>query len=159
MRQLSVHHTTRYLYRKPVGFGAHRLMFRPRDSHDLRLIAAKLVIDPPAQVRWLHDVFSNSIAIARFEGQAAELRFDSQIMLEHYGIERPFVQIEPYAARYPFSYSSEEISDLARTNQRHYPDPDGRVDAWVKELRSPTDSSEKAWEPDRQDRQPAHHHD
>ena len=132
MRQLSVHHTTLYRYRKPVGFGDHRLMFRPRDSHDLRLIAAKLVIEPRAQVRWLHDVFSNSIAIARFEGQASELRFESHITLEHYGIERPEFQIEPYARRYPFSYSSEFISDLARTNQRHYPDADGRVDSWVK---------------------------
>ena len=134
MRKLRVHHSTHYRYRKAVAFGAHRLMFRPRDSHDLRLIAAELVIDPAAEVRWLHDVFSNSIAIARFEGMAEALRFESNITLEHYGIERPVVQIEPYATHYPFSYSSEFISDLARTNQRHYPDPDGRVDAWVKEV-------------------------
>ena len=53
MRKLSVHHATLYRYRQPVSFGAHRLMFRPRDSHDLRLIEAELVIDPPATVRWL----------------------------------------------------------------------------------------------------------
>ena len=133
MRQLSVHHVTVYRYRRPVCFGAHRLMFRPRDSHDLRLIGAELVIDPPARVRWLHDVFSNSIAIARFEDQAEELRFESRIRLEHFGFERPDVQIEAYAERYPFSYSSEDIADLARTNERHYPDPEGRIDAWVKD--------------------------
>ena len=45
---LSVLHRTRYRYAKPVVFGAHRLMMRPRDSHDLRLLDTTLVIDPPA---------------------------------------------------------------------------------------------------------------
>jgi len=38
MTILSVRHVTTYLYRKPVAFGEHRMMFRPRDSYDQRLI-------------------------------------------------------------------------------------------------------------------------
>ncbi len=132
MTRLLVRHVTQYRYRRPVGFGEHRLMFRPRDSHDLRLIRTALTIEPAAEVRWLHDVFSNSIAIASFRDQAAELRFDSEIEIEHYGLDYPQFLLEPTARAYPFSYSSNEVPDLGRTMERHYPDPDRRVDAWAK---------------------------
>src|SRR5271154_1948863 len=66
MTILTVSHKTVYRYAKPVRFGDHRMMLRPRDSHDLRLLDTSLSISPPATVRWLHDVFGNSIAIASF---------------------------------------------------------------------------------------------
>ena len=136
MTQLSVRHVTRYRYQRPVRFGEHRLMFRPRDSHDLRLLDTALVISPKAEVRWLHDVFSNSIAIASFEETAAELSFDSRIVIDHFGLDYPEFPIEPFAATYPFSYASEEVPDLGRTIERHYPDPDGQVDKWAKAFMS-----------------------
>ena len=128
----AVEHSTVYHYRQPVSFGEHRLMFRPRDSHDLRLMDSALVINPVAEVRWMHDVFSNSIAIARFAEPASELRFESRIEIEHYGLEDPSFPIEPYARTYPFSYGSQEIPDLTRTRERHYPDPEGQVDRWAR---------------------------
>ena len=66
MTVLNVRHTTVYRYRRPVSLGDHRLMLRPRDSHDLRLIRTNLTLAPPATLRWIHDVFGNSIAIASF---------------------------------------------------------------------------------------------
>jgi Bacterial transglutaminase-like N-terminal region len=66
MTILNVRHTTVYRYRRPVRLGDHRLMLRPRDSHDLRLIRTNLNFLPGASVRWIHDVFGNSIAIASF---------------------------------------------------------------------------------------------
>lgn len=133
MMTLDVRHTTTYRYARPVTFGDHRLMFRPRDSHDLRLTETGLVITPaPAKVRWLHDVFGNSITVASFDQPAAELRFESHIRVEHYPLDAPEFPIEDYARTYPFSYTAEEVPDLARTTQRHYPDPDHRVDDWAK---------------------------
>ena len=38
-RFLTVRHITTYRYQQPVAFGEHRLMFRPRDSYDQRLLA------------------------------------------------------------------------------------------------------------------------
>jgi len=65
MTLLSVHHITRYTYKAPVRFGDHRLMCRPRDSFDQRLIEFRLGILPqPKNVRWLHDTFGNCIVIA-----------------------------------------------------------------------------------------------
>ncbi len=130
MTVLTVTHTTIYRYRRPVRFDQHRLMLRPRDSHDLRLLDTALSIQPQAEVRWLHDTFSNSIAMARFPTPAAELRVISRVRLRHYPLPERSVALEPYAARFPFHYSQEDILDLGRLVERHYPD-DGEVEAWA----------------------------
>ena len=132
MPRLAVRHDTVYRYARPVRLGEHRLMFRPRDSHDLRLIETSLTISPRAEVRWLHDVFSNSIAIASFKDAAEELRFESSFVIDHYGLDEPEFQIEPYAQTYPFTYPAEESPDLARSIERDDADPKRKVDAWAK---------------------------
>ena len=81
----TVRHSPSIATREPVGLGEHRMMFRPRESHDLRLIQPSLDITPhPARLRWLHDPFDNSVAVATFEGTTSELRFDSAVTLEHF---------------------------------------------------------------------------
>ncbi len=132
MKLLAVRHVTRYRYRRPVQFGEHRLMFRPRDSHDLRLVSSGLTIQPAAEVRWLHDVFGNSIAIATFDRPGDELVFENTITVEHYGLSEPDYPIEGYAWRLPFRYSADEVRDLGATVERHYADPEGRLDAWAR---------------------------
>jgi len=117
-----------------VRFGEHRLMFRPRDSHDLRLRETTLRISPPTKIRWMHDVFSNSIAIAHFADTADTLSFDSRFTIEHYGLDAPAFPILHYAQTLPFSYPADMIPDLARTNERHYPDPDDRLADWARQF-------------------------
>ena len=52
MTIFSVRHITSYHYKKPVHFGQHRLMFRPRDSFDQTLLGCSLDVSPrPASVR------------------------------------------------------------------------------------------------------------
>jgi transglutaminase-like putative cysteine protease len=138
MKSLVVHHLTVYRYTQPVRFGEHRLMFRPRDSHDMRLLATKLTISPPAQVRWLHDVFGNSVAIASFSDMAEELRFESEIRLEHFGVREKDFPLDASAETYPFQYAAQELPDLVPSIERRYPDPEGRLDAWVKAFYSGT---------------------
>jgi transglutaminase-like putative cysteine protease len=131
---LTVLHRTTYRYARAVRFGEHRLMFRPRDSHDLRLLDTSLMISPAASVRWLHDVFGNSVAIARFAAPSDELVLESSFRVKHYSIGEQAIELEPYAERYPFSYPAEELPDLARCNEVHYPDPDGRIDTWARQF-------------------------
>ena len=38
MPTLTIRHVTTYRYRRPVAFGEHRMMLRPRDPHDQRVI-------------------------------------------------------------------------------------------------------------------------
>jgi hypothetical protein len=98
------------------------MMFRPRESHDLKLLRTSLTITPnPVRLRWLHDVFDNSIAIAEFEGFTSELRFESIVTLQHFEIALPQYPLEEYANTYPFRYSDEDVPNLARALTPHYP--------------------------------------
>ena len=125
MRLLTVRHVTTYRYSEPVRFGEHRMMFRPRESHDLRLVSTKLDIVPrPSELRWLHDPFDNSVAIATFDEAASELRFDSTVTLEHKETALPDYALEAEARTYPFQYSDDERPDLVRAMKRHYPSDD-----------------------------------
>lgn len=132
MPKLIVKHSTVYRYRQPVGFGDHRLMFRPRDSHDMRVIDTSLSITPTAEIRWMHDVFSNSIAVARFQEQAEELRFESRVVIEHFGSSSPLFHVDEYAQTFPFCYDADEAADLGRCEERHYADPQRRIDSWAR---------------------------
>jgi transglutaminase-like putative cysteine protease len=132
MTILNVRHTTVYRYRRPVRLGDHRLMLRPRDSHDLRLIGTNLNFSPTASVHWIHDVFGNSIAIASFAEPATELRIESGLRLETYVVERPRSEIAPEAASYPFIYSAGDRIDLGRMIECHYRDPSDRLGAWAR---------------------------
>ncbi len=122
MSFLTVRHSTVYRYREPVSLGEHRMMFRPRESYDLRLIETSLVITPkPAQLRWLHDPFDNSVAVATFDGKTTELRFESTVALEHFETSMPEYPLEDYARTYPFRYADEDFPNLVRALARHYP--------------------------------------
>jgi transglutaminase-like putative cysteine protease len=140
MRTLTVRHVTVYRYSEPVRLGEHRMMFRPRESHDLRLVRTRLEIFPhPAALRWLHDVFDNSVAIATFGDPTQELRFDSTVTLEHIETALPDYALEIEAQTYPFRYSSDDQPELMRALIRHYPGDE--VSRWAERFLSPSGST------------------
>jgi len=137
MPRLRIRHTTRYAYRAPVGLARHRLMLRPRDSHDLRLHEATLSVSPaPANTRWAHDVFGNSVGLLDWpaEQRTDHLEIVSTLELTHYpaGPALPRATLDPSAEIFPFSYGAEEAPDLAHLAERHLADPERRVDAWAR---------------------------
>ena len=138
MTILTVRHVTTYRYRRPVALGDHRMMFRPRDSYDQRLIESRLVITPePDRIHWIHDPFGNCVAIARFKARASELRFESTIRVDHSPDNVPDFQTDPRAKAYPFVYDSEEMPDLMASIARGYPDPNREIDHWVRKFLLP----------------------
>jgi transglutaminase-like putative cysteine protease len=137
MSILRIRHRTSYEYRSPVQLGEHRLMTRPRDSHDLRLLDAALTIDPsPSQVRWIHDVFGNSIAIVHFDNSIRTLGLSvtSDVRAEHFPGSPEAILVDDYACRLPFQYSASDVEDLGRTRQRHYADPARLIEAWTRSV-------------------------
>lgn len=138
MKTIRVRHSTVYRYACPVRFGEHRMMFRPRDSHDMDLIETKMTISPPAQVRWVHDVFGNSIAYASFSNEADELRFKSDILLRHFPYTPPAFEIDPGAEVYPFQYPADDMPDLMPSIMRRYPDNEKKLEQWVKQFYADT---------------------
>lgn len=130
---VNLSHVTTYRYAQPARFGEHRMMVRPRESHDQNVLAANLAIYPePTEVRWLHDVFGNSVAIASFDRRADELRIASTARVLHRPSELEDVHIEEYARTYPFTYSSEEMPDLLRSIERQHLDPQRAIDSWAR---------------------------
>jgi transglutaminase-like putative cysteine protease len=127
----SVRHVTVYRYRKPVRLGLHELLVRPRDSFDQRLLDCRLNITPaPAEIRWIHDVFGNCVALVDFDKTSDVLEFESSIRLDHTPENAPDFRIEDYARSHPFTYSADELPDLTAYICRHYPEDVG-VEAWL----------------------------
>ena len=140
MSFLTVNHTTVYNYREPVSLGEHRMMFRPRESHDLRLLRTNLIITPqPAHLRWLHDPFDNSVAVATFEGATSELRFESTVTLEHFENTPLEYPLEEYARSYPFRYADEDFPNLMRALSPHYPVES--VSEWALQFLDPAETT------------------
>jgi transglutaminase-like putative cysteine protease len=114
MTILAIRHVTTYHYKKPVAFGEHRMMLRPREDRDQKVLDAELAITPePTQLFWTRDVFGNHVATARFAQRAAELRFESAIYLDHAPSGFAAVDIEDFARTHPFSYAVEQRPGLA----------------------------------------------
>ena len=132
MIPLTVRHRTTYRYHQLVSLGPHRLMLRPRESRDLRLISSAVTVAPAAQVTWAHDVFGNSVATAAFQGVTDSLVIDSVVELQLYGSAWPVFDIAASAIVYPFRYSDDEWTDLGALTIQQYPDPAGRLEKWAR---------------------------
>ncbi len=133
MPVLSVQHVTTYQYRRAVGFGEHRMMFRPRDSFDQRVVAWDVAISPePSMLRSLPDTFGNIVTVAHFTHRARELRVENRLVIDHTPTRPEGSQFAPYARQWPFTYDLDDCLDLGRVMQRHYHDPEHKVDAWAR---------------------------
>ncbi|MBS0429294.1 MAG: transglutaminase family protein [Proteobacteria bacterium] len=124
-------HTTTYRYREPVSFGQHRVMFRPRDSHDLRVLATDLQVSPQAHVRLIQDPHSNSVALVQPQGQATELTIACSFTIEHVPDPADELSLDPAAEFLPFAYSMQERLDLEHYLRPHHDDPDGTLIRWA----------------------------
>ncbi|MBC6439718.1 MAG: transglutaminase family protein [Rhodospirillales bacterium] len=141
MQRLQIHHRTVYSYRRPVTFGPHHWLFRPRDSHNLRIINVALDVSPFATLRWYHDVFGNSITIANLTGSSDRLAFESRLEIEYCGMENKAFPIEDTARNLPFIYPTSEQPDLARSIERQYRDPEGAIEGWARQFLNPHGNS------------------
>jgi transglutaminase-like putative cysteine protease len=139
---ISILHRTEYLYHRPVRLGPHRLMLRPRESHELRLVSNEIAIQPPAILSWAQDVFGNAIATANFSVDSDRLTIESSVTLDLTSGAWPVFPIAARAISYPFSYSEEERTDLGALLEPQYLDATGRVRAWALGFvrSNPTDS-------------------
>ncbi len=130
---LTIRHLTRYRYAKPVAFGEHRMMFRPRESFDQHVLDYSLTITPrPIDVRYMHDVFGNCIGVARFATRAKELVFESFNRLEHTPEDSLDDPSSPDRGlnSYPFAYNPGDLPDVHSSMLRAYRDSDRTLDNW-----------------------------
>lgn len=142
MTQLTIRHRTSYSYRAPVLLAPHRLMLRPRESCDLKLIAFDLTIFPKARITWAHDVFGNTVATAAFAEMTDGLVVESVSEVQLEVAAWPVFDIAASAIFYPFRYADDEWTDLGALTVQRYPDPSGRLRNWAQAFvaGNPTDT-------------------
>ncbi len=132
---LTIHHKTEYRYAHPVAFGEHTIMLRPLAGHDQHILAHRLAIEPePMRLRWIHDVFGNSVAIATFDERADTLTFTSTATVEHNPAEEFALTPDDPAFFYPFLYDDEEYPDLVQFVSPQYGDPHGELSVWARQF-------------------------
>lgn len=131
MASLTIRHVTTYRYRKPVAFGEHRLMFRPRDTGGQKVKTARLAITPPpASLDFIEDSFGNQIGVARFSARATELRFESIVDVEHSPQAHSSLD-GACAGTFPVIYDEPERFELQPFIDQHYPDPENAIGIWA----------------------------
>ncbi|ABS66803.1 transglutaminase domain protein [Xanthobacter versatilis] len=128
---LKIRHTTTYRFHRPVAFGPHRLMLRPRESRDLRVISNSITLTPQASVSWAHDVSGNAVATATFQVGADLLVVESLTQIQLDAVAWPVFDIAGSAQSFPFRYSDDEWKDLGVLGTPQYPDPSNQLRAWA----------------------------
>jgi transglutaminase-like putative cysteine protease len=130
--RLRIEHSTVYSYRLPVDLGAHRLLLRPRESRDLRVLSTELRVTPRPTLTWAHDVFGNTAATATFPSPSERLDIASVTEIQLDTAAWPVFDIAASAIAYPFRYSDDEWTDLGSLTVQQYADPHGQLQNWAR---------------------------
>ncbi len=135
--KIRIQHQTIYRYAEIVAFGQHRMMLRPREGHDIRIEQSILEIRPAHCIRWIRDVYGNSIAVVDFTERASELNVYSEVLLNHFETNPFNFHIEAEAVHYPFLYSHEAFLELSSLLTPAYPGDTPWVRDWLGQFWKP----------------------
>jgi transglutaminase-like putative cysteine protease len=131
MTTFRIRHRTEYAYDRPVELGPHRLMIRPRDGHDMRILESSLVVSPAADMRWSFDTFGNSVALLAFRGTTEALLIESELTLRRYVLDAPLERIARHAEAYPFGYDGDDAIDPSPLLASQFPEDRAAVERWI----------------------------
>jgi len=132
MPMLKIHHRTTYTFREKVSLSPHRLMLRPREGRELRLLSHEISISPEAELTWSNDVFGNAIASATFQTPSDSLVVDSIATVDLTASAWPVFDIAASAINYPFLYSDDDWTDLGALTVQQYEDVEQRLATWAR---------------------------
>lgn len=128
-------HLTEYRFNRPVDFGLHRLTFRPRDGHDMRVLATELEVWPRAsRIDLVHDVYGNSVAWLLPGASCDTLRITSRFTVEHLGNQAFELPSAHESLWMPPSYTQAERLALTPFLLPSYADPGYRLRAWAQQF-------------------------
>ena len=127
----TIKHITTYHYRQPVAFGEHRMMLRPRDDGDQRVLVSDTRHHARAEracldAGHLRQSCGDRPILGPRHGASLRKHHSSSIT------RRPIFRtadIEDYAQSYPFAYAANDKPDLARFIAPPSSDPE--VDRWA----------------------------
>jgi transglutaminase-like putative cysteine protease len=131
MKRIRIIHKTEYLYNQPVAFGPHRALLRPREGHDVHIASSRLEVEPMTTVRWLRDIYGNSVAILTFANPSQMLSILSEVDVDLYDDNPIECLIEPAARLFPFQYAPEEQVELILYRLPSYPYDGPKLQEWL----------------------------
>jgi transglutaminase-like putative cysteine protease len=129
---LSIRHKTVYRFGSQVSLNPHRLLLRPREGRDLRLLSNLIHITPLSELTWAQDVFGNSVAMASFTGSTDSLVVESSSEVELTSTAWPVFPVSASAIFYPFRYTDEEWIDLGALATPQYHDAADATRDWAR---------------------------
>ena len=88
-------------------------------------------MSPRSRQRWIHAVFSNSVALVEPLVPADTLSFTARFAIEHLGVQNQSLPMNADAKLYPFDYTPDDQVKLAGFLQLQYPDDAAAVREWV----------------------------
>lgn len=137
MQRLKIRHLTEYTFSQEVEPGPHRLMLRPRAGHDIRIESSTLDISPAHTMKWQRDLYGNSEAWITFFGRAHTLRFDSEIIVQHYESAPLDFLVDPQAALFPFAIDPNERIALIPYLTLCFPNDCLKIKDWLGQFWQP----------------------
>jgi transglutaminase-like putative cysteine protease len=132
MSRLTIRHETLYTYERPVSFGLHRMLVRPRDSHAIRVVEAVLTVSPPGEIRWLYDALGNSVCGFTPRGESRWLSIVSDLVIERYPANLAEVSVEDPQTATPIVYSHADRSVLGPFILPATEDSEGVLLKWLR---------------------------
>jgi transglutaminase-like putative cysteine protease len=92
---------------------------------------------PAAAVRWLRDIYGNSIAVLTFAKPSQRLSVLSEVDVELYDDNPIECLIEPAARMFPFQYPPEDQVELIQYRLPSYPYEGPKLHEWLQGLYRP----------------------
>jgi len=126
----SLHHVTRYLYDRPVALGPQIIRLRPAPHCRTRVPSYSLKLKPDNHfVNWQQDPYGNWLARFVFPEKTTEFTIAVDLLAD-ISVINPFdFFVEPFADKFPFSFSDDFTRELVAYFQ---PEPAGpRLQAFL----------------------------
>ena len=153
MKRIEIRHITRYSFGSGVRLGAHTLLLRPREGHDVRIASSTLNIVPAAMLTWRRDLYDNVMGVATFgEQPVVELSIESRLEVELYDTMPLDFLVEDHALHFPFTYGLHEQTALRPYLEPVYNDHQ-QLTVWLASYRQAPRGSETFAILDRMNRQ------
>lgn len=129
--RLIITHETRYEYERPVAFGPHRLLLRPRDSHAIRVNESSLIVSPSGPTRWMFDALGNCVCWFTPAGESDDLVITSKLVIDRFPAPLAYLRADNPHTAMPIAYPVEDRIVLSPFMTPDLEDPDGTVFRWA----------------------------
>jgi len=140
VRRLKILHRTYYNFSGVVQLQPHRLLLRPREGPGLHIESSRLDIAPTAQIRWLRDVYDNSVATVTFDTPTAHLGIVSECIVQQFDETPLDFLVADFAVNYPFQYDAGSAEVLRPYLRGIREDDQSVLGAWLRRYWHPSEA-------------------